>query len=85
MAPLTYKGVTFEEKMKLDLYVEECLIVELKAVETVLPVHKAQLITYMKLMDAPLGLLINFHETLLKNGISRCILPGAGNGLREDD
>jgi len=52
-------------------------VVEAKAVESVLPVHKAQLLTYMKLLDAPLGLLINFHEAVLKDGIVRMILKGA--------
>ena len=72
-----YKGLTFEQPMRLDLYVEQCLIVELKAVERVLPVHKAQLLSYMKLMDVPVGLLINFHEETLRKGLSRLILPGA--------
>jgi GxxExxY protein len=75
--PITYKDITFQEKLKVDLYVEDCLVVELKAVECIVPNHKAQLLSYMKLLDAPLGLLINFHEALLKRGISRCILPGA--------
>jgi len=61
----------------MDVYVDDCLIVELKAVEVVLPIHKAQTLTYMKLLDIPIGLLINFHSTLLKHGISRLILAGA--------
>ena len=52
------------------------LIVELKAVEKVLPIHKAQLLSYMKLLNKPLGLLINFHELVLRNGIYRMILKG---------
>jgi GxxExxY protein len=75
--PIEYKGFVFEETLKLDVYVDRCLIVELKAVEKVLPIHKAQLMSYMRLLDAPLGLLINFHELRLKDGISRLILPGA--------
>jgi GxxExxY protein len=59
------------------VYIDKCLIVELKAVECILPIHKAQLMSYMKLLDAPLGLLINFHEVILKNGIHRMILAGA--------
>jgi len=51
--------------------------VEAKAVEKMLPIHKAQLLSYMKLLDVPLGLLINFHEIKVTNGISRLILPGA--------
>jgi GxxExxY protein len=54
----------------------EVLIVELKAVEKVLPIHKAQLLSYMKLLNQPLGLLINFHELVLRNGIYRMILKG---------
>jgi GxxExxY protein len=52
--------------------------VEAKAVETILPIHKAQLLSYMKLLNIPLGLLINFHEMKVTDGLSRLILPGAG-------
>jgi hypothetical protein len=54
-----------------------CLLLELKAVQEVVPIHKAKLLTYMKLLDVPLGLLINFHEVKLVDGVSRMILPGA--------
>ena len=54
-----------------------CLLVELKAVEVLHPSSKAQLFSYMKLLDIPIGLLINFHEPILKNAIFRVILPGA--------
>jgi GxxExxY protein len=74
---IEYKGLVFEEPLRLDVYVEDCLIVENKVVEQILPVHKAQLLSYMKLLNAPLGLLINYHEPVLKNGIVRLILPGA--------
>jgi GxxExxY protein len=57
--------------------VEDCLLVELKAVEKILPVHKAQLMSYMKLLDIPVGLLANFHEIKLVDGLHRLILPGA--------
>lgn len=77
VVPIEYKGLVFEEPLRLDVYVEECLIVENKACEEVLPVHKAKLLSYMKLLDTPLGLIINYHEPLLKNGITRLILPGA--------
>lgn len=77
-----YKGFTFEEPLKLDVLVDDCLILELKAVERILPIHKAQLLSYMKLLDAPLGLLINFHEPRLVDGIHRLLLPGAdGSGF----
>jgi len=75
---IEYKGYTFEEPLRFDLLVENCILVELKSVEQVLPVHKAQLLSYMKLLDIPLGLLINFHEPKLTDGISRLLLPGAG-------
>ncbi len=72
-----YKGLVFDEPLRFDLLVDECLLVELKAVEILHPSSKAQLFSYMKLLDIPVGLLINFHEPVLKNGISRMILPGA--------
>jgi GxxExxY protein len=74
---IEYKGLKFDEFLKFDVLVESCLLVEVKAVETVLPVHKAVLMSYMKLLDIPLGLLINFHEAKLTDGVSRLILPGA--------
>lgn len=71
---LEYKGFTFEEPLRLDFLIDDALILEFKAVEEVLPIHKAQLLSYMKLLRKPLGLLINFHELILKNGIHRLIL-----------
>ena len=72
-----YKGLVFDEPLRFDLLIDDCLLVELKAVEVLHPLSKAQLFSYMKLLDVPIGLLINFHEPVLKNGISRMILPGA--------
>jgi len=74
---IEYKGFIFEEPLRFDLLVDGCLLVELKAVEMVHPFSKAQLFSYMRLLNVPLGLLMNFHEPVLKNGISRLILPGA--------
>src|SRR5213082_3779063 len=74
---IEYKGLVFDEPLRFDVLVDECLLVELKAVEILHPSSKAQLFSYMKLLDIPIGLLINFHEPVLKNGISRMILPGA--------
>ena len=74
---IEYKGLVFEESLRFDVLVEDCLLLELKSVQEVLPIHKAQLLSYMKLLDVPLGLLINFHEMKLVNGIHRMILPGA--------
>jgi GxxExxY protein len=73
---IDYKGSTFLESLKLDFFIDGCLPVELKAVETILPIHKAQLFSYMKLLSAPIGLLINFHSPTLKEGIHRMMLPG---------
>ena len=72
-----YKGLVFDEPLRFDLLVGDCLLVELKAVEVLHPSSKAQLFSYMKLLDISIGLLINFHEPILKNGIARMILPGA--------
>ena len=72
-----YKGFTREEPLRFDVLVEGCVLLEAKAVERILPVHKAQLLSYMKLLSVPLGLLMNFHEIRLTDGISRLILPGA--------
>jgi GxxExxY protein len=61
--PINYKGIEVEANLKCDLFVENCLVVELKAIERVLPIHEAQLITYMKLLKVPIGLIINFNVT----------------------
>ena len=74
---IAYKGFTREEPLRFDVLVEGCVLVEAKAVEKILPIHKAQLLSYMKLLDVPIGLLINFHEMKVTDGISRLILPGA--------
>ena len=58
------------------MLVEGCVLLETKAVEKVLPIHKAQLLSYMKLLSVPLELLINFHEMKLTDGVHRLILPG---------
>jgi len=74
---IEYRGFTREEPLRFDVLVEGCVLVEAKAVEKVLPIHKAQLLSYMKLLDVPLGLLINFHEMKVTDGVSRLMLPGA--------
>ena len=72
--PIFYHGQKVsEEGFRLDLLVEDLIVVELKSVEQVQPVHKKQLLTYLRLAKKPLGLLINFNETLLKDGITRII------------
>jgi len=72
-----YKQFCREYALRYDLLVEGCLIIEVKATESVHAIHKAQLLSYMKLLDIPLGLIINFNEQKLTDGVSRLILPGA--------
>jgi len=79
LVTITYKGFTREEPLRFDLLVEDCVLVEAKSVERILPVHKAQLLSYMKLLNIPIGLLINFNESKLTDGISRLMLPGANH------
>jgi len=74
---IEYKGFTREEPLRFDVLVQSCVLVEAKAVEKVLPIHKAQLLSYMKLLNVPVGLLINFHEMKVTDGIHRLILSGA--------
>ena len=76
---IRYKQFQREEPLRFDLLVDKCLLVEAKAVEEVAPIHKAQLLSYMKLLDIPLGLIINFHALKLTDGVSRLILPGANH------
>ena len=72
--PVHYDGMTLEAGLRLDLLVAESVIVEIKAVEALLPVHEAQLLTYLKLAKKRLGLLINFNVPLIKDGIRRRVL-----------
>ena len=76
--PVVYDDITFDEGFRMDLIVEELVVVELKSVEDVHPVHKKQLLTYLRLSGKKLGLLINFGDVLIKDGISRVV-----NGLKE--
>ena len=71
--PLEYKGLKLECGYRLDILVEGLVIVEIKAVEKIEPIHEVQLLTYLRLTDLWLGLLINFHEMPLKNGIRRIV------------
>jgi len=72
--PLEYDGIRLESGYRADIIVNDEVIVEIKAVECVLPLHKAQLLTYLGVSPYNLGLLINFNTTSLKDGIHRCIL-----------
>jgi len=69
--PIVFDGMKFDEGFRADLIVEDKVIVELKSVENIAPVHKKQLLTYLRLADKRLGLLINFGASLIKDGISR--------------
>jgi GxxExxY protein len=71
--PVVYEGVRLEVGYRADLVVEDKVIVELKSVEQVAPVHKKQLLTYLKVADKRLGLLINFGAALIKDGITRIV------------
>ena len=72
--PVEYKGIKLDCGYRLDLVVEEKVIVEVKSVEKLLPIHQAQLLTYLRLSELKLGLLINFNSALLKDGIKRMVL-----------
>ena len=74
---IQYKQFQRTESLRFDLLIDKCLFVEVKAVETIHPIYKAQLLSYMKLLDIPLGLIINFNVLKLTEGLSRLILPGA--------
>jgi iron complex transport system substrate-binding protein len=68
-----YDGIAFEEGFRVDLFVENMVVVELKSVEKIAPVHPKQLLTYLKLMHLPVGLLINFGTATLKEGLQRIV------------
>ncbi len=76
--PIKYDNIYFDEGFRLDLLVEDKVIVEVKSIEDVAPIHKKQLLTYLRLKDKRLGLLINFNSELIKQGIAR-----TANGLEE--
>jgi len=77
VVPISYKGFLRDEPLRFDLLVEGCVLVEVKSVDHVAPVHKAQLLSYMKLLNVPIGLLINFNAPKLTQGLTRLILAGA--------
>jgi GxxExxY protein len=74
--PIVYRGLKFEAGFRADMIVESAVIVEIKSVDALHPLHKKQLLTYLRLSDKRLGLLINFNVCLIKDGISRVV-----NGL----
>jgi GxxExxY protein len=71
--PVEYDGLQLESGYRIDLLVEDVVIVELKCVEALLPIHKAQLLTYLKLANKPLGLLLNFNVVHMREGIKRVL------------
>jgi GxxExxY protein len=71
--PVQYKGIYLDCGYRMDFVVDKLVVIELKTVEIILPIHKAQLLTYLKLSKIKTGLLINFNATLLKNGIVRMV------------
>ncbi|MFZ4765016.1 MAG: GxxExxY protein [Roseimicrobium sp.] len=73
---IRYKDLVFNETLRCDMIVNGCLLLELKSVAEILPIHKAQTLSYMKLLGLPLGLLINFNVGKLTDGVHRLILPG---------
>ncbi len=72
--PLVYKEVKLEQGYRIDLLVEDLVVIEIKCVEKLAPVHTAQVLTYMKLGNHKIGLLLNFHSKILKDGLKRYIL-----------
>jgi GxxExxY protein len=71
--PIVYKGVSIDRRYRIDLIVEQALVVEVKAVQQLLPVHRAQLLTYLRLTGLRTGLLLNFNTVVLKDGIMRVV------------
>ena len=71
--PLRYKGIELSKDFRIDMFVENEIILEIKSVDVLLPVHEAQLISYLKLTNKRLGFLINFNVPLLKNGFKRFV------------
>jgi len=72
--PVTYKGVRLDCGYQMDILVEDKVVLELKSVESILPIHEAQLLTYLKLSQKKVGLLLNFNVPLMKEGITRRVL-----------
>jgi GxxExxY protein len=72
--PIQYKGLKLDCGYKIDLIVQDTVVLELKSVEKLLPIHKAQLLTYLRLTGKPVGLLLNFNVSLLTNGLIRMVL-----------
>jgi GxxExxY protein len=76
--PISYKGIKFESAYRMDVVVEDAIVIEIKATEELLPVHAAQLLTYLKSANKRVGLLINFNVPILKTGLKRIVNHYAG-------
>ena len=74
IVPVTYKGVTLECKYRVDILVENTVVLELKTVDRILPLHEAQLLTYLRLLNKPVGLILNFNVAAMRHGIVRRVL-----------
>lgn len=74
--PLVYRGIHLEAGYRADMLVEDTVLVELKSVDSLSPIHTAQMLTYLKLSGKPVGLLINFNVPVVKDGIKRILNPG---------
>src|SRR5882724_281757 len=82
IVPVVYKGVALDCGYRLDLIVEDTVVLELKCVDRVLPIHEAQLLTYLKLLNKAVGFIINFNVSVLRNGIFRKVFDSASPRLR---
>jgi GxxExxY protein len=82
--PVTYQSISLDCGYRLDLLIDDKVIVEVKAVESILPIHKAQLMTYLRLAQCSVGLLINFNVTVLKDGIVRVVHKFPDNSIQPD-
>jgi GxxExxY protein len=71
--PVRYKSVNLDCGCRLDVIVEDKVIIEIKAVERIIPIHEAQLLSYLKMLDIRLGLILNFHSSVMKHGIKRIV------------
>ena len=79
--PITYKGLKLDCCYKMDLVVEDLVVLEIKAIDDLLPIHAAQLLTYLKASGKPIGLLINFNVLVLKRGLRRIVNQYSGPGV----
>jgi len=71
--PATYKGIELPESYRIDLLVEDLVIIEVKVVEKLVPIHEVQLLTYLRFANKRLGLLLNFHAAVMRDGVKRVV------------